>query len=55
MQGYLNNPTATAESLVEGVIEQLCQQTSAIVSEIDGVAENMEFALPKELRLKTVV
>jgi 4-hydroxy-3-methylbut-2-enyl diphosphate reductase len=42
------------ESLVEGVIEQLCQQTSAKVSEIEGVAENMEFALPKELRVKTI-
>ncbi len=42
------------ESLVEGVIEQLCQQTSATVSEIEGVAENMEFALPKELRVKTI-
>jgi len=42
------------ESLVEGVIEQLRQQVSASVSEIDGVAENMEFALPRELRIKTV-
>jgi 4-hydroxy-3-methylbut-2-enyl diphosphate reductase len=42
------------ESLVEGVIEQLCQQTSATVSEIEGVAENMEFALPKALRVKTI-
>ena len=41
------------ESLVEGVIEQLRQQVSASVSEIDGVAENMEFALPRELRIKT--
>jgi 4-hydroxy-3-methylbut-2-enyl diphosphate reductase len=41
------------ESLVEGVIEQLRQQVSASVSEIDGVAENMEFALPKQLRIKT--
>jgi len=43
------------ESLVEGVITQLCQQTSATVSEIEGVAEYMEFALPKELRVKTVI
>jgi len=43
------------ESLVEGVIEQLCRRTSATVSEIEGVAENMEFALPKELRVKTVI
>jgi len=41
------------ESLVTGVIEQLRQQVSAIVSEIDGVAEHMEFALPRELRIKT--
>ena len=40
------------ESLVEGVIEQLRQQVSASVSEIEGVAENMEFALPRELRIK---
>ena len=42
------------ESLVEGVIEQLCQHTSATVSEIVGVAENMEFALPRELRVKNI-
>ena len=42
------------ESLVEDVIKQLCQQTSATVSEIEGVPENMEFALPRELRVKTV-
>jgi 4-hydroxy-3-methylbut-2-enyl diphosphate reductase len=42
------------ESLVEGVIEQLRQQVSASISEIDGVAENMEFALPRELRIRTV-
>lgn len=40
------------ESLVEGVVEQLCQETSATVSEVEGVAENMEFALPKQLRIK---
>ena len=42
------------ESLVEGVIEQLRLQVSAQVSEIAGVAEHMEFALPRELRIKTV-
>jgi 4-hydroxy-3-methylbut-2-enyl diphosphate reductase len=42
------------ESLVEGVIEQLRQQVSASVSEIEGVAEHMEFALPRELRIKTI-
>ncbi len=43
------------ESLVAGVIEQLRNQVSANVSEMDGVAEHMEFALPRELRIKTVV
>ena len=42
------------ESLVTGVLEHLRQQVSAAVSEIEGVAEHMEFALPKELRIKTV-
>jgi len=40
------------ESLVEGVVEQLKQQVSASVSEIEGVSEHMEFALPRELRIK---
>lgn len=39
------------ESLVAGVLEHLRKQVSATVSEIEGVAENMEFALPKELRI----
>ena len=43
------------ESLVEGVIEHLRLQMSATVSEMKGVAENMEFALPRQLRIKTVV
>lgn len=42
------------ESLVEGVIEQLRQRVSASVSEIEGVDEHMEFALPRELRIRTV-
>lgn len=42
------------ESLVEGVITQLHQQVSASISEMDGVPEHMEFALPKELRLKII-
>jgi len=42
------------ESLVEGVIEQLRQQVSANVTEIEGVAEHMVFALPKRLRIKTL-
>ena len=41
------------ESLVTGVLEHLRQQVSATVSEIEGVAEHMEFALPKELRIST--
>ncbi len=43
------------ESLVTGVIEQLCQQGSASVVNIEGVPESMVFALPKQLRIKTVV
>jgi 4-hydroxy-3-methylbut-2-enyl diphosphate reductase len=43
------------ESLVEGVIEHLRLQVSATVSEMKGVAEHMEFALPRQLRIKTVV
>ena len=42
------------EGLVSGVIERLQQQGYGSVNEIEGVAENMEFALPKELRIKTV-
>ena len=42
------------ESLVTGVVDQLRQQTSATVANIEGVAEHMVFALPKELRIKTV-
>ncbi len=38
------------ESLVAGVIEQLRQKASVSVTEFEGVAEHMEFALPKELR-----
>ncbi len=42
------------ESLVEGVIEQLRRDGATAVSNIDGAFESMEFALPKELRIKTV-
>ena len=42
------------ESLVTGVIEQLVQQVQASVVNIEGVPEHMVFALPKELRIKTV-
>ena len=42
------------EGLVSGVIEELCQQVDASVIDVEGVAEHMEFALPKELRVTTV-
>ena len=42
------------ESLVTGVIDRLRQQVDAKVTDIEGVAENMEFALPKELRIRTI-
>jgi 4-hydroxy-3-methylbut-2-enyl diphosphate reductase len=42
------------ESLVEGVIDSLRQKGASTVTEMQGVAENMEFALPKQLRIKTV-
>jgi len=42
------------EGLVSGVIEQLLKQGFDSVNEIEGVAENMEFALPKALRIKTI-
>jgi 4-hydroxy-3-methylbut-2-enyl diphosphate reductase len=42
------------ESLVTGVIERLQEQVSGTVVNVEGVPENMEFALPKELRIKTL-
>jgi len=42
------------ESLVAGVVRELLRQGARNVTEVDGVAESMEFALPKELRMKTV-
>lgn len=42
------------ESLVTGVIEQLGQQGTARVVNVEGVAESMVFALPKQLRINTV-
>ena len=42
------------ESLVAGVVRKLLRQGARNVTEVDGVAESMEFALPKELRMKTV-
>jgi len=40
------------ESLVQGVINRLRAAGAAEVSEFDGIPEHMEFALPRELRLK---
>ncbi|HSM69277.1 MAG TPA: 4-hydroxy-3-methylbut-2-enyl diphosphate reductase [Xanthomonadales bacterium] len=39
------------ESLVQGVIERLREAGAESVSEVDGIPESMEFALPKELRI----
>ncbi|HKJ18879.1 MAG TPA: 4-hydroxy-3-methylbut-2-enyl diphosphate reductase, partial [Xanthomonadales bacterium] len=39
------------ESLVQGVVESLKASGSGEVREIDGIAETMEFALPRELRI----
>lgn len=39
------------ESLVQGVIERLRKAGGETARELDGRRENMEFALPKELRL----
>jgi len=39
------------ESLVQGVIDRLKQAGGLVVEELSGRAENMEFALPKELRI----
>jgi 4-hydroxy-3-methylbut-2-enyl diphosphate reductase len=40
------------ESLVSDVVERLRQDSSASLEELEGVAEHMEFALPKQLRIK---
>ena len=42
------------ESLVTGVIEKLRQQVSASVVNLEGVPESRVFALPRQLRIKTV-
>lgn len=42
------------ESLVAGVISELRRRGARNVSEVDGVTESMEFALPKALRVKTI-
>jgi 4-hydroxy-3-methylbut-2-enyl diphosphate reductase len=41
------------ESLVAEVVEHLRKRVSANVDEVGGVDEHMEFALPKELRIRT--
>jgi len=40
------------ESLVRGVIHRLESAGADVVSEVEGIPENMEFALPRELRIK---
>jgi 4-hydroxy-3-methylbut-2-enyl diphosphate reductase len=40
------------ESLVQGVIARLREAGADSVSEVDGIPESMEFALPKELRIQ---
>jgi len=40
------------ESLVQGVIARLREAGAGPVSEVDGIPEHMEFALPKELRIE---
>jgi 4-hydroxy-3-methylbut-2-enyl diphosphate reductase len=42
------------ESLVRGVVARLTELGADSVTEIDGTPENMEFALPRELRVKLV-
>jgi 4-hydroxy-3-methylbut-2-enyl diphosphate reductase len=42
------------ESLVKGVIERLREFGADSVSEVRGTPENMEFALPKELRVAVI-
>jgi 4-hydroxy-3-methylbut-2-enyl diphosphate reductase len=39
------------DSLVQGVIDRLREAGGSEVQEIDGIPENMEFALPRELRI----
>jgi len=43
------------ELLVQGVVERLLQLGAGSVRELDGEAENVIFALPKELRVTLVV
>ena len=40
------------ESLVQGVIARLHEFGAGDPVEVDGIPENMEFALPRELRLE---
>jgi 4-hydroxy-3-methylbut-2-enyl diphosphate reductase len=39
------------ESLVQGVIERLREHGGQAVEELTGIPENIEFALPRELRV----
>lgn len=42
------------ESLVQDVITSLQKKSGGSVKELKGIAENMEFALPRELRIEVV-
>jgi len=42
------------ETLVQGVIAALRERGAEHVNELEGIAENVEFALPKELRLAII-
>ncbi|MEO6076907.1 MAG: 4-hydroxy-3-methylbut-2-enyl diphosphate reductase [Dokdonella sp.] len=42
------------ESLVQGVVERLCEWGASKVENLSGEPENVTFALPKELRLSVI-
>jgi len=42
------------ESLVQGVIRRLQEAGASVATEVEGVPEHMEFALPRELRVEIV-
>jgi len=42
------------ESLVQDVIESLKRKGGQQVQEVSGIQENMEFALPRELRVRLI-
>ena len=47
----LSAGASTPESLVQGVVAALRERGAEKVEELSGIAENMEFALPKALRV----